>query len=95
MLSLIVTVKNEAHSIEPFLDSLLAQTRLPDEVVIIDGGSCDGTVERILAYRHRLGCPLHIEVYPGANIAQGRNRAVALAQGDLIACTDAGVRLAP
>jgi glycosyltransferase involved in cell wall biosynthesis len=95
MLSLIVTVKNEAHSIELFLDSLLAQTRLPDEIVIVDGGSCDGTVERILAYRGRLGCPLHVEVYPGANIAQGRNRAIELAQGDLIACTDAGVRLAP
>jgi glycosyltransferase involved in cell wall biosynthesis len=95
MLSLIATVKNEAHSIGPFLDSLLGQTRLPDEVVIVDGGSCDGTVERILAYRDRLGCPLRVEVYAGATIAQGRNRAIELAGGEIIACTDAGVRLAP
>ena len=95
MISLIATVKNEAASIEPFLQSLAMQTRLPDEVVIVDGGSCDGTVERIEAFRPRLGCPLRVVHRPGANIARGRNAAIRLARGDVLACTDAGVRLAP
>jgi glycosyltransferase involved in cell wall biosynthesis len=95
MISLIATVKNEAASIGSFLQSLATQTRLPDNVVIVDGGSCDGTVERIEAFRPRLGCPLRVEVRPGANIAQGRNAAIRLARGDVLACTDAGVRLAP
>jgi glycosyltransferase involved in cell wall biosynthesis len=95
MISLVATVKNEAASIEPFLQSLALQTRLPDEVIIVDGGSCDGTVEQIEAFRPRLGCPLRVERRPGANIAQGRNAAIRLARGDVLACTDAGVRLAP
>ena len=43
--SLISTVRNSAPHVEEFLGSVTAQTRAPDEVVIVDGGSTDGTVE--------------------------------------------------
>jgi len=42
--SVIVTVKNEAKSIGLLLDSLAGQSRLPDEVIVVDGGSSDDTV---------------------------------------------------
>jgi glycosyltransferase involved in cell wall biosynthesis len=45
--SLITTVKDAAEEIGPFLASLAAQTRVPDEVIVVDGGSSDGTVERL------------------------------------------------
>jgi len=90
--SLIVTVKNEAASIQGLLDSLVAQTRPPDEVVIADGGSTDNTLDIIKAYAARL--PLRVLVVPDANIAQGRNAAIRAATGEIIACTDGGVRLA-
>ncbi len=78
------------------LDSLAMQTRQPDEVVICDGGSQDDTVAIIDAYRrdHPDRLPnLRVIVAPGANISRGRNLAIAAATGDVIAVTDAGVRL--
>src|SRR5690606_26325181 len=94
--SLIATVRNEADSIEHFLRSILAQTRAPDEVVIVDGGSRDDTVARILALRARVTAPrIHVLRAPGANISQGRNIAIARATGPIIAVTDAGTALAP
>ena len=44
-----MTVKDEADSIQRLLDSLAAQTLQPDEVVVCDGGSTDGTVELLRA----------------------------------------------
>ncbi|MFO7742319.1 MAG: glycosyltransferase, partial [Anaerolineae bacterium] len=43
-ISVIATVLNEGKSLPRLLDSLTAQTRQPDEVVICDGGSTDGTL---------------------------------------------------
>ncbi|MBI1801967.1 MAG: glycosyltransferase [Chloroflexi bacterium] len=95
IVSLIVTVKNEAAVIDGLLQSISAQTRLPDEVVISDGGSTDGTAQVVEAWGARQPFPVRVLAGPGANIAQGRNIAIRAAQGDLIASTDAGVRLAP
>ena len=89
--SVICTVLNEAASVQRLLDSLVAQTRPPDEVVIVDGGSTDGTQSLILRYADRL--PLRLQEARGASISQGRNRAVQRSAGDVIASTDAGVRL--
>lgn len=91
--ALIATVLNEAHSIQAWLESILHQTRLPDEIVIVDGGSNDDTVEMLNSYKNRL--PLKVILLPGANISQGRNRAIAEATSPIIAATDAGVRLDP
>ncbi|GAB4516332.1 MAG: glycosyltransferase [Anaerolineae bacterium] len=92
-ISVISTVLNEGESITRLLDSLVAQTRPPDEVVIVDGGSTDDTLKHLNRYAERL--PLRILVAPGANISEGRNRAIRAAQGEIIAATDAGVQLAP
>lgn len=90
--SLIATVYNEVDSVRPLMESLLNQTRPPDEIVICDGGSQDGTVSALREYGGRLP-GLQIIEAPGVNISQGRNRAIAAAAGPIIATTDAGVRL--
>lgn len=92
--SVIVTVKNEGESVHRLLDSLAAQTRPPDEVVICDGGSTDGTLAALSADAERARLALKVIVRPGANISQGRNAAIAEATGQVIASTDAGVVLA-
>jgi glycosyltransferase involved in cell wall biosynthesis len=89
--SVICTVLNEGESIRRLLDSLISQTRPPDEVLIVDGGSRDNTVGVIQEYADRL--PLRVLVVPGANISRGRNAAIEATTGDIIASTDAGVWL--
>lgn len=91
--SIIATVKNEGEALRPLLDSMLDQTRPPDEVVICDGGSTDETPAVLEEYGQWL--PLRVISAPGSNISQGRNWAIAAATGDVIAATDAGVVLAP
>jgi glycosyltransferase involved in cell wall biosynthesis len=91
-ISLIITVKNESSSIRRLMDSIAAQTLPPDEIVICDGGSTDDTVEIIKGHSDRL--PLRVIVSPGVNISAGRNVAINAASHDMIAVTDAGVRLA-
>lgn len=91
--SLIATVLNEGESIRRLMDSIITQTRQPDEIVICDGGSTDHTVDVIRSYADRL--PLRVITQPGANISEGRNTAIANASHGIIAVTDAGVRLDP
>lgn len=93
--SVVATVFNEAPHIASLLDSLAAQTRQPDEIIIVDGGSTDGTLEALQARARRGDMPLTVIARPGANISAGRNAAIAAARGPVVACTDAGVRLGP
>jgi len=88
--TLISTVKDCADRVPAFLASLAAQTRPPDEVVIVDGGSSDDTAAR---FRGDNGVSL-IEA-PGTNIAAGRNVALAHATHEVIAATDADCELEP
>jgi glycosyltransferase involved in cell wall biosynthesis len=92
-ISLVATVLNEGESIRRLMDSILAQTCQPDEIVIVDGGSTDNTVAILQSYVDQL--PLHVYVESDCNISRGRNAAIEAAQGDIIAVTDAGVGLPP
>src|SRR4051812_46528895 len=88
--SVVVTVLNDRGAVMELLDALAAQTRLPDEVVVVDGGSSDGTLELLEA---RPG--VSVLRAPGANISAGRNLGIRSAAHSRIACTDAGCRPAP
>jgi glycosyltransferase involved in cell wall biosynthesis len=89
--SVVLTVINEGPGLHDLLDGLFAQSRAPDEVVVVDGGSKDDTVT-ILRERAALEPRLAVHVEPGANISRGRNIAIERARGDVIAVTDGGCR---
>lgn len=93
MISLILTVRDEGASLPALLASLRAQTRPADEIIVVDGGSQDETPALLDAGRAEL--PLRLLHEPGCNISRGRNLAIHHARGELIAVTDAGVRLEP
>lgn len=90
------TVLNESADIDSLVESLMRQTLAPAEVIIVDGGSTDGTWERLEAARSKYptlvpirdeSCSLQRSPGP---IARGRNVAIAAASSDIVACADAG-----
>jgi glycosyltransferase involved in cell wall biosynthesis len=89
--SLIATVLNADAHIRDFLASIAAQNRMPDEIVVVDGGSTDGTLGRLRA----AGDAITLLEEPGANIARGRNIAIAAASHETIAVADADCAYAP
>lgn len=92
MISLIVTVYNEEETIDALLNSILSQTYFPHEIIIVDGGSSDRTVEKIknrVKEFERKKVSLQIFIKRG-NRAVGRNEAIKRAKGSIILCTDAG-----
>lgn len=86
--SICITVKNEEKWIGILLDSLLTQSIKADEMVIVDGGSMDKTVEIIKHYQKKdNGIKLLIEK---DGIAHGRNTAIDVAKYPIVAQIDAG-----
>ncbi len=90
--SLITTVFNEEQTMRLFLESVFKQTRFLDEVIIVDGGSTDGTIEQIIQFKS-----LNVNKTPNikliikkGNRSVGRNEAISKAQNSIIAITDAG-----
>ena len=86
--SVITTVFNEGASIEAFLDSLVHQTLQADEIVVVDAGSTDGTLERLEAAAE-VDDRIRVIVEPG-NRSHGRNTAIEAATHEIVACTDGG-----
>jgi len=82
-LSVIIPTLNEAHHITALLTALNTQSRLPDEVIVADAGSSDGTPH--LAEAH------HARVVPGGRPGPGRNAGARAATGDLFLFLDADV----
>lgn len=88
--SVISTVYNEVGGIERMVRALFEQTRRPDEIIICDAGSTDGTLE-ILERLRAEDSILRVVRAPG-NRSAGRNAAIRAAGGSIIACTDGGCR---
>lgn len=92
-LSVIIPCKNEEGTVERLLDSLLAQTKPADEIVMIDSHSTDGTVEAIENYAKKLPIKLITAQKKGATFA--RNEGADVATGELLLFIDADVQLPP
>lgn len=78
----IVTINfNAAASLERTILSVLRQTRLPDEYIIIDGSSTDNSVEIIKKYTDKI---THWVSEKDRGISDAFNKGIALATGDII-----------
>lgn len=95
LISIITTVINEEESVIALLESILRQTRLPDEVVIVDGGSSDRTVEAVENFIREHSAPKIRILVKRGNRSVGRNAAIEAAIGETIAVTDGGCTLDP
>jgi hypothetical protein len=82
-LSIIIPTLNEVHTLPGLLDALTAQTRRPDEIIVADAGSKDGTAE--------LARARGAMVVPGGMPGPGRNAGARAATGDPFLFLDADV----
>ncbi|GBD08207.1 PGL/p-HBAD biosynthesis glycosyltransferase [Candidatus Thermoflexus japonica] len=83
MISVIIPTLNEAAYLPRLLEALARQIRPPDEVIVADAGSKDGTPEIARAWGAR--------VVPGGRPAVGRNAGARVARGTWLVFLDADV----
>lgn len=93
-IAVVIPVLDDRSGLARTLEALAAQARLPDEVIVVDGGSTDGTVELASGWPDpRLA--LRVVSAPGTSIGAARNVGVRAARHTWIACTDAGCLALP
>lgn len=93
--TLLISTYNRADALDVVLDSVAAQTRMPDEVVICDDGSGRETASVIQRWQEKLPVPV-IHVWhedKGFRLAAIRNKGVAASTGDYIIQIDGDVML--
>lgn len=84
LVSVIIPVSNGERYLAEAIDSVLAQTWRPIELIVLDDGSTDGSA----AIARRYASPVRYCYQPNAGLASARNEGVLLAHGDFIAYLD-------
>jgi len=84
-ISVVIPAYNAAATVVRAIDSVLAQTRRPDEIIIVDDGSTDDTSERIKKHGSQI-CYIYQE---NAGPSVARNKGIEAANSEWIAFLDA------
>lgn len=84
MISVIIPVYNGERYLAETIDSVLAQTHQPFEVIIIDDGSTDNTADIARSYQN-----LRYMYQTNQGLGAARNAGIVAAQGEFIAFLDA------
>jgi hypothetical protein len=85
-MSVLIVTRNRAAQLDRALDSLVEQERCPDQVVVVDNASSDGTPGVVLSYGDRLDVTLIHEENVG--IPHARNAGLRHCTGDIVASMD-------
>lgn len=89
--SLIITTYNRANLVTQAIDSVLSQTRAPDEIIVIDDGSSDDTQTVLSTYNP----PVRVIRRENGGLSAARNTGLEYATSDLIAFLDDDDTLTP
>jgi glycosyltransferase involved in cell wall biosynthesis len=85
-ISVVIPLYNKAPHIARTLNSVLAQERLPEEIIVVDDGSTDGGGEVVKQFQDPL---IRLVRQENQGVSVARNVGISLAKGDLIAFLDA------
>lgn len=87
--SVVLLTKNSVATVKKSIESIFQQTHQPDEVVVVDGNSRDGTLEVVKKY------PVKLVTEPGLGFGHARNLGVKNATGDIIFFLDSDCHAEP
>ncbi|PFG17169.1 glycosyltransferase involved in cell wall biosynthesis [Propionicimonas paludicola] len=88
LVSVVVPAWNVAHLLPRCLDSLLAQSHRPLEIIVVDDGSTDGTAAVMQDY-HERHPEVHLISQPHRNVGPARNAGLSVARGEYVGFVDA------
>ncbi len=96
-ISVITTLYNRPEHLRLMLTSLLAQTCVPDEIVVADDGSDEATVAAMNRHLGVCGIPSTVvrQEKDGYRLAAARNKAIRAATGDYLLFLDCDMALLP
>src|SRR5690606_38141885 len=80
LVSVVMAVRNGERWLGAAMDSVVAQTHRPVEIVVVDGGSSDGTAALAARYPEA-----RVVSQRGTGIADAYNQGIAEARGELVA----------
>lgn len=86
--SVVLPCFNGARFLDRSLGSLVAQTRAPDEVLVVDDGSTDDSAAVLSRWAGEGRLPLRVVTQPNAGSARARSRGFAEARGELVGFLD-------
>lgn len=86
---------NHARFLPAALGGLVAQTRAPDEVIVVDDGSSDESVAVIESFADRLPGFRFVRNADPGGVNRATNRALSLARSSHVVCTAADDQLGP
>jgi len=92
MISAIITGFNYACFLPGAIESVLAQTHVPDEIIVVDDGSTDNTAEVVGRYADR---GVRYIFRQNGGVSAARNTGIRASKGDLIAFLDGDDRWLP
>lgn len=82
-ISVIIPAYNRAHTLERSIHSVLSQTYRPAEVIVVDDGSTDNTVDIVERFEG-----IRLLSTPNRGVSAARNTGIAHSTGDWIAFLD-------
>ncbi|HKG07575.1 MAG TPA: glycosyltransferase family 2 protein [Pedobacter sp.] len=91
IVTIVTVVLNGADYIEECIASVMTQNYKKIEHIIIDGGSCDGTLDIIEQYKSRIS---YVTSEADEGMYDALNKGIAIAKGDLIGFLNSDDRLA-
>jgi glycosyltransferase involved in cell wall biosynthesis len=95
--SLIITTYNWKEALKLSIFSIYNQTIFPDEIIVADDGSSDGTMQMIEEFATYSSIPIvhSFQDDDGFRVSMSRNRAIAKAKGEYIILIDGDMILHP